>query len=372
MRGSIKKQTGKRGTRWVATIDLGRDPTTGRRRQQRKTFPTRREAEDHVAKTRHELRTGTYIEPSTTPLADFLRQWLETITVRPATADRYRRIVEGRVVPDLGAVQLGKLTPMQVQDWYAKLLASGLSPTTVALYHGLLHRALDQAVKWQMVFRNVCDAVDAPRPQNPEMQTWSAEQVRAFLAGSRDDDLAALWRLAVVTGMRRGELLALRWGDVNFTGGTLSVRRTLSRGEDGIVFGEPKTAAGKRTIDLDGLTIDLLRSHRAEQAELRLQLGPAWTDNDLVFERGAGEPLHPNVLGSRFRSLVKRCGLQPIRFHDLRHTAATLMLANGEHPKVVQERLGHADISMTLNLYSHVMPGMQRQASDRLAALLEA
>lgn len=374
MKGSIQKRTGKRGVSWYVVLDLPSDPLTGKRRQKRLSAPTRKELEAKVAETLHKVNTGTYIEASTQPLADFLTAWLERIesTVRPATHDRYRRIVERQIGPALGSIQLGKLTPGHVQDFYSDRLKAGLSQTTVALYHGVLHRALEDAVKRQEALRNVCDAVTAPRPNSPEMTTWTAAEVRTFLQASADDDLAALWRLALMTGMRRGELLALRWQDVNLDAGMLSVRRTVSRGKDGIVFGEPKTAKGKRRIELDSGCVEALRAHRKEQLKRRLMFGPAWEDTDLVFERGTGEVLHPNVLGSRFQTLVKAVGLPRIRLHDLRHTAATLMLENGAHPKIVQERLGHSDISMTLNRYSHVMPGMQRDVADRLAAAIGA
>jgi integrase len=204
------------------------------------------------------------------------------------------------------------------------------------------------------------------------MTTWSASEVRTFLGATADDDLSALWRLALLTGMRRGELLALRWQDVNLDSGMLSVRRTLTYSKAGYAFGEPKTAKGKRRIELDSGCVDALRAHRTRQLERRLMYGSVWIDTDLVFENGTGSLLPPNVLGKRFQQAAKATGLPRIRLHDLRHTAASLMLENGAHPKIVQERLGHSDIAMTLNRYSHVMPGMQRDVTDRLAALLEA
>lgn len=318
------------------------------------------------------MQTGSYIEPSTVTLAEYLECWLEAAapTVKPNTIDRYRRIAERKINPVLGSIPLNKLSPLAIQDFYAGLLTGGLSPSTVALYHGVLHHALDQAVKRRLIPHNPANAVDAPRPNPPEMQTWTAEQARAFLVATADDELAALYSLAMHTGMRRGELLGLKWGDIDLARGTLAVRRTLSRGPDGMAFGEPKTTAGKRSIALPASCVTALRSRRAAQAGRRLQLGPAWQDGDYVFDREQRTVLHPNSAGRAFQRHIARLGLPRIRFHDLRHTAATLMLANGEHPKIVQERLGHSDISMTLNRYSHVSMDMQREAADRLAALL--
>lgn len=373
MQGCIYKRVGKRGVSWYAIVDLPRKPD-GKRNQKRLSAPTRKAVEAKVTELLHNVHAGTYVEASTMPLSQYLEAWLNRIeaNVRPATHDRYRRIVERQIVPALGMIQLGKLTSTHVQDFYAERLASGLSPTTVALYHGVLRRALNDAVKRQEALRNVCDSVTAPRPNSPEMTTWTATDVRAFLQASAGDSLAALWRLALMTGMRRGELLALRWQDVNLDTGMLSVRRTISRGKTGIIFGEPKTARGKRRIELDAGCVEALKLHRKQQVQTRLAIGPAWEETDLVFERGNGEVLHPNVLLKRFEALRIDAGVPRIRFHDLRHTAATLMLENGAHPKIVQERLGHSDISMTLNRYSHVMPGMQRDVADRLAAAIGA
>ena len=367
-RGHIRK----RGNGYSVVVELPKDPVTGKRQQRWLTAKTKREAEKLLAQTQNELDRGTYIDPSNVSLAEYLSSWLDAIrnSVRPSSHIRFKGIVNNHFIPELGSIPLSKLSPIHMQQFYASLLQSGLSSSTVALYHNVLHLALEQAVKWQLVPRNVCDAVDAPRENPPEMKTWTAEQAREFLSATTNDKLAALWRLVVLTGMRRGEILALKWADVDLGRGTLSVRRTLTRGADGIEFGEPKSKAGIRSIALPPSAVMALRVHRTDQLEHRLQLFGAWQDNDLVFERGNGIFLHPNVVSRRFQVISKQLGLPRIRFHDLRHTAATLMLANGEHPKIVQERLGHSDISMTLNRYSHVTMDMQREAADRLDAVL--
>lgn len=359
------------------------DPLTGERIQKRVTAGTKRELDAKVSDLKAQWNRGDYFEASKITVAEYLEKWLDAIrpTIRPASHDRYMRIVRKQIVPAMGTTMIGRLSPVQVQDFYADLLTrqeSPLSPSTVALYHGVLHKALDQAVKWRMLQRNVCDAVDAPRPRNPEMQTWTAEQARTFLASVAHDDLAAFWCLALYTGMRRGEMLALHWADIDLERGSLAVRRTLSRGESGLVLGEPKTKAGRRSIALPMPAVAALKAHRARQLTRRLAFGADWQDNDLVFERGDGSILHSNNVTHAFPRIVRRLNttlpkdqhLPVIRLHDLRHTAATLMLANGEHPKVVQERLGHSDIAMTLNRYSHVTMDMQREAADRLARLL--
>lgn len=368
MRGHIRK----RGNGYSVVVELPRDPESNKRRQKWLTAATKREAEKLLSKTLHDLQTGGFIEPSKATTGEYLTHWLETIetTVRPSSHRRFSEVIRSRVVPAIGSVPLSSLSPLHVQDFYRRCLADRLSPSTVALYHNVLHRALDQAVKWQLLIRNPCDAVDAPHEASPEMTTWTTDQARAFLAVADDHDLRALWLLAVHTGMRRGEILALRWQDVDLDRASLAVRRTLTRGTGALTFGEPKSKAGRRSLALPAVCVDVLRSHRIRQLERRLQLGGAWQDTDLVFERGDGSLLHPNSLLNAFFRLTAAAGVPRIRFHDLRHTAATLMLANGEHPKIVQERLGHSDISMTLNRYSHVTMDMQRDAVDRLERLL--
>ena len=372
--GSITKRPGKRGISWLVTYDVGRDPLTGKRRQRRFTTKTRKEAEERLAKALHELRGGAYLEPSGEPVGAYLRRWLEHTapTMAPSTAHRYEIDIRRHLVPEIGDIALAKLTPIAVQELYQRKLASGLSPRTVEHVHGVLHRALDQAVKWQLVARNVCDAVEAPRGSAAEMKTWNADEMRAFLVGTAQHEWAALWRLALLVGMRRGELLALRWADADLDRGMVAIRRTLSRDRRGrwYVREGAKSRSGRRPIALPASCVTALKAHRAAQAERRLRLGPAWVDDGLIFDRGEGRGINPSHLGKVFGRETARLGLPRIRFHDTRHTAATFMLSQGDHPKVVQERLGHSSIRITLDLYSHVLPDTQRASADRLDAAL--
>lgn len=222
-----------------------------------------------------------------------------------------------------------------------------------------------------MIARNPCDAVDAPRPRPAEMTTWTAEQAQAFLEATADDPHAALWRLALLTGMRRGELLALRWQDIDIDRAVLGVRRTLTRDRDGHwTYGEAKSAAGKRSLSLPPSCVAALKRHKASQSARRLHWGDAWQESGHVFDRGDGAPLPQSTSDHQFRRLLDRLTLPRIRFHDLRHTAATLMLEEGVHPRVAQQRLGHSNVGVTLKRYSHVAPSMERDAADRLEARL--
>jgi integrase len=235
----------------------------------------------------------------------------------------------------------------------------------------VLHHALKQAARDGLTVRNVADLVSPPRVPRHEMQTLSAEQARTFLQAAEGDRLAALYVLALSTGMREGELLGLRWRDVDLTHGSLTVRGTLQRTKGQFSIGEPKTHRSRRPVTLTPQAVAALRKHKATQNEERLRLGDLWQDLDLVFTMEDGRPIHAATLLRHFYyPLLRRAELPRVRFHDLRHSVATLLLGQGVHAKIVADLLGHANIGVTLDVYSHVTPTMQRQAIDALSAVL--
>jgi integrase len=371
MQGSVTKVIGKNGVSWAGVTDLPRDPLTGRRRQKRVTATTKRECEEKLRALLDQADVGEVVTNEKLTVTGFAAQWLEAVepSLRPSTFRRYADMLRVHILPQLGKRPLALLTPFDLQRFYANRLAYGLSSTSVHHLHVMLHRVLKQAERWGMVTRNVSSLVDAPRRTFPEITTWNLEQVNHFFTIADQHDLAALWRLALLTGMRRGELLGLKWEDIDLDRGVLAVRRTMSRGKGGQwELGQPKTASGRRSIALPASCVTVLRKQRANQNVQRLRLGELWQDCGFVFTNRTGESLHVNSLGAAFKAVTATSGLPVIRFHDLRHTSATLLLAQGVHPKIVQERLGHADISMTLNRYSHVTPDMQRSAADMLDA----
>jgi integrase len=372
MKGSIQKRTGKRGVSWYGKYDY-LHPLSSKRVHRRVSAPTRKECESKLRAAIAAAESGRTLATDKVTVRELADHWLASNahTVRPSTHRRYSDLMRLHVLPVLGAVQLTKVSPVHLQGLYASRLDLGLSPTTVAQIHVTLHGAFNQAVRWGFLDRNPCTLVDPPRRTTPETNTWSLEQTRIVLAAGDTGELAALWRLALLCGIRRGELLGLKWEDVDLERGVLSVRRTLSRGNGGTwVLSEPKTASSRRQIALPETCVVALRQHRTRQLEQRLVLGPIWEDHGFVFTGRNGAPLHVNSLDAHFRRLIADAEVPKIRFHDLRHTCATLLLAEDVHPKIVQERLGHADISMTLNRYSHVMPDMQRKAADTLDAAL--
>ncbi|HSL00538.1 MAG TPA: site-specific integrase, partial [Rubrobacteraceae bacterium] len=305
---------------------------------------TRKEAAAKLRKAMGERDAGMAFEAGSLTVGEFLDSWLNDSvrgSVRQRTWDRYEQLCRVHIKPALSRVKLKVLTPAHLQRLYRQKLDSGLSRRTVQYIHATLRRVLGQAVRWGLIPRNVAEAVDAPRPNRGETRPLSPEQARAFLQAAHGDRYEALYVLALTTGLRQGELLGLRWEDVDLDGGELQIRRTLVTRSGEHTFGEPKTARGRRTVALVPMATDVLRSHRERQRDVGL-----WYPGGLVFTTSKGTPVDPQNMTCRsFRPLLKRAGLPEIRFHDLRHTAATLMLSGGVHPKIVQEILGHAQIS---------------------------
>ena len=346
--------------RWVAQITL----ETGKRKKFR--FKTKQEAIKKKNEALRELEQGTLATGSQRKLGEYLEDWLENThksRLRLGTYINYQKLIK-YIVADLGNVWLQKLTPQQVQAFYSKKLAEKLSSKVVHEIHGVLHLALKNAVRWELVSRNVCDLVTPPRIVSREVMPLSVDQARKLMKHIRGHRLEVLLTIAVVTGMRRGELLALRWSDIDFERSRLLILHSVDFiAGYGYVEGKPKTAAGKRAIDLPAFLIEMLKQHRAQQAERR-EKAEGWEDRDLVFPNLSGGYLHPNHMGESFRGLLKDAGLPPMHFHDLRHSAATILLAQGVNIKVIQELLGHSDIAITLRVYGHLLPSMQGDAVE--------
>ena len=383
MRGNVVK----RGDGYSVVVELDRDPVTNKRRQKwHSGYRTKRDAERALTGMLASLDTGTYLEPTKQTLTDFTKEWLVAIepTIRPSTHFSYDRNLRLHVLPRLGSVQLRKVDAGMLNGLYAALLADGkqttanggaggLSPRSVRYVHTIVHRAFRDAVRWGRIARNPADAADPPRASavvRPTMTTWTADQVRAFLDYTAEHRLHAAFVLLATTGMRRGEALGLRWSDVDLAAGRVSIVQTVIAVNHDVQVGSPKTARGRRTVVLDPGTVAVLREHRKRQLAERLLMGAGFTDHGLVFCRPDGAPLHPERFSRTFEIEAARAALPKIRLHDLRHTWATLALQAGEHPKVVQERLGHANVSITLDVYSHVTEGLHGDAASRVAKII--
>lgn len=331
---------------------------------------TKQEALEKLRKVRHEYEQGTLVDGSKVKLGAYLEQWLEEIKrpkLRISSYEKYKKTLRLYIIPALGEVQLQKLTPQHVQALYTKMGKARKSPKTIQAVHGLLHNALDHAVSWDLVARNVVDRVKAPPLEKKEPQPLDADQARRLLEAARGHRLEMLLTLALVTGMRRGELLALRWSNVDFVAGVLMVRRTVDFiAHYGYVETRPKTKKGYRKIVLPSFMIERLQLYRVAQSEQRVKMGDRWYDLDLVVCGLEGNYLNPRYLLKLFDKVLKQAGLPHMRFHDLRHSVVTLLLAMGVDPRSIQEFVGHEDIETTLGIYGHVLPSMQRGIAEKL------
>ena len=358
--------------RWTASMDLGWQG--GRRRRKSFYGGTRREVQQKLASAQRSVQDGLPVPSDRLTMGQFLARWLEDVArpnLRPRVFVRYRELLTLHAIPTLGNRSLAKVAPDDLQALYSRKLEEGLAPRTVGHLHRVLHRALADAVRWGRVGRNVCDVVRPPKVQAQEVRALSPDEARQFLAAAAGDPLEALYVLAVTVGLRQGEFLGLKWQDVDLDAGTLKVRRSIARlNGPGWLEQEPKSARSRRSVALTPLAVAALQRHRQRQIEWRLE-AMAWEDNGFVFANEVGRPMTPSNLTQRsFQPLLERAGLPRMRFHDLRHTAASLLLAQGVHPKIVSEMLGHSQIAITLDLYSHVTPTLQAEAAEKMQAVL--
>ena len=323
---------------------------------------TRAEVSAKLAKAMADRDGGLIFDAGILTVGDYLDRWLSNSvkdTVRVRTYERYEEILRLHVKPALGRLKLKALTPAHAQDFYRDRLDNGFSPATVQKIHVILHKALSQAVSWSLVPRNAGEAVRAPRPAPKELQPLSPDEARGLLETAGGDRLEALYVLAIHTGMRQGELLGLKWENVDLAANAIRVRHTLLRTKGRVILGEPKTKKSRRTVHLTGAASRALEEHLERQLKIMEHLGDLYRDQGLVFTTEVGTPINPSNLRKRsFAPLLQKAGLPRSRFHDLRHTCATLLLSKNIHPKYVQELLGHATVAITLDTYSHMIPGM--------------
>ncbi len=388
LKGRSCSRCGESAFKWAFTVDVGKSATGKRQQQLRSGFPTKGEAERALHEVRAALHRGSYVERSNVTLAEYLlEEWLPATApprVRHETWVDRRRNLENYVVPRIGGVALQELNAAHINRLYADLLIDGrvqtdggLSVTSVRRIHAMLRKALRDGVRWGRLERNATDLADPPSAKvvaasrRRSMQTWNEEEVRTFLDATSPHHLHALWVVAATTGLRRSELLGLRWADVNVRAGTLAIKQIIIDGPDGYRRElDQKSVSSGRTIHLSRYTMRVLVEHRVEQASRRQEAGPAWQDYDLVFPRDDGRWWNPPAISLAFGRAVKAAGVPRIRLHDVRHTHGSLLLAAGVNPKVVSERLGHSSVAFTLDTYAHVMPGMQPEAAEMFDALV--
>ncbi len=368
--GSI---THRKDGRWQCQISIKND----KGKTERKTLygKTKKEVQEKLRLAINEQKQGTLATGPRQTLAVYLPYWLENICkplVRKATHKQYRSALNAHFLPALGQLTLQNLRPEHIQSLYADMVEDGLAASTIGAIHAVLHKALEDAIKWNFVSRNVSSLVSLPRIERPEMHVLTPEQAHKLLETAKGSRIEVLLILAITTGARRGEMLALRWNDVDLEKGVMNICRTMSWVSGyGYVENEPKTKAGRRRIMLTDAAIAALKEHKVRQKEARVIAGDEWKERDIVFSNIYGSFLNPNAVLVWYHSLLEKAGLPDMRFHDLRHSAATILLVMGVHPKVVQELLGHSTIAMTMDVYSHLLPSMHQDATDKMNTLFK-
>jgi integrase len=361
-------------------VDLPPGPDNKRRQKWKRGFPTKKAAQEALNEVVGRVHRGTWADPGKRSLSDYLEEWIEGLAAsrENSTVENYATILRKWVIPRIGGLRLAAVEPGHLRKLYAELLKEGgkggrtLSARSVSLAHRVLHRAFEDAVSDGLLPRNPVASVKRPAAASSAAgQVWSAEEARRFLAAVTGERLEPLWRLELNTGLRRAEAAGLRWSDVDFTAGVIRVQ--VQRTTEGykVVEREPKTASGRRRVPVDPGVMAALRAWKKHQTEERLSYGPAYADTELVFTREDGSGWHPQSLRHAFTWACKRAQVPVLRFHDLRHTAATLALEAGVHPKVVQERLGHASVQITLDTYSHVQESVGKEAAGQIARYLD-
>jgi integrase len=404
MSGHLEKR-GKKS--WNIIIETGRDPSTGKRKRLKKIFHGRgKDAEKEMARLLIQIEQGLFVEPTKMSFGVYLNNWLADAKnkLAPKTYLRYKEIVDNNIIQELGQINIEKLKPLHLQTYYNKMIesgrmdgAGGLSTTTVLQHHRIIHKALEMSVKLQILTRNVADAVEPPKKVKQEIRPLSSEQVRVMLEAAEGTPFLPQIAIAVLTGMRRGEIYGLRWCDINFEEGTITVNRAAQyTKEKGVFYKEPKTKRSRRTIAVSQYVMDVLKAFKVKQNRNRLSHGEEYHDReDLVFTQSDGRPQHPDSISSWFPRFVRgihihsACNnriekvdycpscdkkisrddvtkLRQINFHALRHTHASLLLKSGESLKLICDRLGHGSIGITADTYTHLEKGMQKKAADIL------
>jgi len=378
MKGHVRK----RGDKWCFVVELPRDELTGKRRQKWFSgFNTKKEAQQALIEKLREIQTGLLVDTTDMTVEKYMSYWLENyamVSCRHSTYEVYRQRAQRYVIPLIGRVKLKDLKTIHLQKMYADLLkdgakyrSGGISPMTVRHIHGMVHKALENAVRWQIIPRNVAQMVELPRVEKKETTVLTREQVQRLVEAAKDHELYIPILLAVTTGMRYAEIFGLAWKDIDLDKRFIHVRQQLVRTKGEFRLTEPKTKSSERVISLPESLVAPLRRHKAEQAQQKLLIGPTYNPDGLVCCRPEdGQPYSATPVRRKFDSLLDKAGLPRIRIHDLRHTVATLLLEQGVHPKVVSELLGHANIGITLDRYSHVSITMQKEAVDSLEAAI--
>jgi integrase len=372
MKGYIRK----RGNAWSFTVDIGRDARTGKRKQKSQSgFKTKKEAQAALAELVNDVEKGNYHEPEKKKFKEFVLEYLEKTyinRVKPSTYETNYTIVTIHLIPYFGDVDINQIDQFLVHDFYNEKIKAGFSSHYIQDMHGVMRLLLRVAYKWKILKEDIASRLEPPKLKKKEMKVWSIEQVNTFLKFTKHSRYHPIFYLAAYTGMRKGEILGLTWDDIDFEDRSISVNKTLYRVKNENFLQEPKTASSIRKIYMDDDIIRLLKKQKVKQNLERLKFGGAYKEHNMVFAQETGETVNPHGVNSLFARFIKQQGLPHIRFHDLRHTHATILLQMGYNPKIVAERLGHASVRTTLDVYSHVTEPMKKDLSEQFTSAMKS
>lgn len=370
MKGSVKKN--KKTGKYYYTVDIGIDCLTGKRKQKKKRgFITKKEAENALTKLLSEVHIGTYLEPSKLLYGEYLESWFNTKkhSVGIQTAKVLKGYLNSRIIPSLDNIKLAKLTSLYMQNYVNSLRDEGLKRGTIEKIIKVIRNSLEHAIDLELISKNVAAKTKLPKADKEELTVWNEHEVQLFLKTVQDSRYSIVFHMVLVTGMRQGKLLGVRWKDVDLEKGHLTISQALSHDRKTFLLGG-KTKSSLRKILLPVSTIAKLKKHRAVVWKEKLSQGEEYQDNDLVMCTPFGTPINPANVRRSLNALIQKAAVPKIRFHDLRHTHATLLLAKGVNVKVISERLGHSNIKITLDTYSHVLPKMQEDAVNKIEEIL--
>lgn len=371
----VKGHIAKKGKRYYIVVDIGRDPKTGKRQQKWFSgYRTKKEAQKDLTRILYELEKDALVIPSTDTLKEYLEYWIgqREPNLSPTTIYGYKAIINNHIVPELGNIKLNELKPLHIQEYYKKKLET-LSNQTVLHHHRLLRKALQDAMQWQLIKNNPADYMESPKTKRYKAKVLDVDEIKKLLEALEGDRLEVPITLMLFLGLRRGELLALKWSDIDYKNKTITIQRNLVRaGEDGteLIIKDPKTEESIRTIPISDNVLALLKKQELKQKENKLKLGPYYKDSDFVFTTEEGELINPASFSRMFGDFLKKHNLKKIRLHDLRHTNATLMLKSNIPTKIASQRLGHSNVSTTLDLYSHVLKDMERETTEKIDEII--
>jgi integrase len=372
MKGYIRK----RGNKWSYTVDVGKDPRTGKRKQKSQSgFKTKKEAHAALAELVNDVEKGSYIEPVKKKFKEFAINYIETTyrnRVKKSSYETAHNVVVIHIIPFFGDMDINDIDQFLVHEFYQAKMKEGYSSSYIQRMHEMMRLILRVAKKWEVLHKDIASMLEPPRLIKKEMKVWTIDQVNTFLKFTKHSRYHPIYFLAAYTGMRKGEILGLSWTDIDFEEKTISINKTLYKVPSEYLLQEPKTKNSFRTIYIDDDIIRVLKRQKVKQNLERLRYGGVYKEHNMVFAQETGEYVHPQGVNGLFTRFIGQANLPRIRFHDLRHTHATILLLMGVNPKIVAERLGHSSVQITLDTYSHVLPSMKQDLAEQFSQAMKS